>query len=553
MNITIGQTTLGQFVNLPLKLVNRHGIVAGATGTGKTVTMQAMMEQLSRAGVPVFAADIKGDLSGISAPGAHGAIADRYADMTGSFTPNSCPIQFWDVHGDSGAPIRTSVQEMGTQLLATMLQLNATQSGALEIAFRIAEEEKGWLLTLNDLRWQLNSMLEDREDVCARYGNVTASSISTIQRNILALEAQGADRLFGEPPFEIADFIRIDDQGRGFVNLLDATSLIESPRAYAALLLFLLTKLFRELPEVGDLDKPKLVFFFDEAHLLFKDAPKPLLESIERLVRLVRSKGVGVFFASQAAADVPESVLAQLGTRIQHALRAYTPSSQRMVKATVAAFRQNKAVDAKEAIVSMGIGEALVSVMADGNIPSPVERVRILPPRGQVGPISDDARQAIREASEIDAKYFDEMPGYEQNGRFINRMRALRRMEPLKVDVTKAPEPLDWDSIMAPIYSLLPSGLWFRPASISRRIGRASRFAHRRGLGDSRSACSSLPPASPLHAFNGHALDRLPVFVQFHPIAAHGDGEAESASVVFCPMLEAVFDRGAHGSIPIRI
>ena len=428
-----------------------------------------MMEQFSRAGVPVFAADIKGDLSGTAAKGQPGAIADRYAEMAGTFNPDACPVQFWDIYGDHGAPIRTSVQEMGTQLLSTMLQLNQTQAGALEIAFRIAEEEKSYLLTLNDLRWSLNSMLEEREDVSRRYGNVTASSISAIQRNILALEAQGADLLFGEPPFEIADFLHISDAGRGVVNLLDATLLIEAPRAYATLLLFLLTKLFRELPEVGDIDKPKLVFFFDEAHLLFKDAPKPLLESIERLVRLVRSKGVGVYFASQAASDIPETVLAQLGTRIQHALRAYTSSSQPMVKATVAAFRQNAAVDTAEAIISMGIGEALVSVMSESNVPSPVERVRILPPRGQVKSIRTEERTAIRNTSEVDAKYAVAMPDYEQSGRFTNRMREQRGLKILKADVIKEPESVDVMQFVPTVAELEAA---YQPPRLKRWIGK---------------------------------------------------------------------------------
>lgn len=455
MKIDIGQTASGIMLSLPLKLANRHGLIAGATGTGKTVTMQTLMEQFSAAGVPVFAADIKGDLSGIAKGGATtGPAVDRYVEMFGAFTPDSSPVQFWDIYGKHGAPIRTSVQEMGTQLLGTMLQLNQTQAGALEIAFRIAEDENSYLLTLNDLRWSLNEMLENREDVCRQYGNVTASSISAIQRNIIALEAQGVDKLFGEPPFDLDDFLRTDKQtGKGVVNLLDATLLIEAPRAYATLLLFLLTKLFRELPEVGDLDKPKLVFFFDEAHLLFKEAPKPLLESIERLVRLVRSKGVGVFFASQSTADVPETVLAQLGTRIQHALRAYTPSSQRTVKATVAAFRQNPDVNAAEAIISMGIGEALVSVMAGGNVPSPVEQVRIMPPRGQVGPISEDEREAIRGACSVEAKYAVEMPSHEQTGRFANRMLRQRGFAPLYHDLTRQPQSVDWERVMAPIFS----------------------------------------------------------------------------------------------------
>lgn len=454
MKIDIGQAASGNIVSLPLKLANRHGVIAGATGTGKTVTMQTLIEQFSLAGVPVFAADIKGDLSGIAKDGAAGPAVDRHVEMFGSFTPDSSPVQFWDIYGKHGAPIRTSVQEMGTQLLGTMLQLNQTQAGALEIAFRIAEDEKSYPLTLNDLRWSLNEMLENREDVCRQYGNVTASSISAIQRNIIALEAQGVDKLFGEPPFDMADFLKTERTGKGVVNLLDATALIEAPRAYATLLLFLLTKLFRELPEVGDLDKPKLVFFFDEAHLLFKGAPKPLLESIERLVRLVRSKGVGVFFASQSTADVPETVLAQLGTRIQHALRAYTPSSQRTVKATVAVFRQNPDVNAAEAIISMGIGEALVSVMAEGNVPSPVERVRILPPRGHIGPISDAERGKLRDGSLNDAKYAAELTARAAEVAFTNRMLDQRGLKPLDVNAADPVRPLNWDQIMVPVYSM---------------------------------------------------------------------------------------------------
>ncbi|MDZ7823089.1 MAG: helicase HerA-like domain-containing protein [Ahrensia sp.] len=398
--IPIGQNANGTQVELRFDKSNRHGLITGATGTGKTVSLQLLMEGFSRAGVPVFAADVKGDLSGIAAFGSLlGKAADRGRKMTGDFIADRFPVTFWDLFGEHGHPIKTSLQGIGPELTSQMLRLNETQAGAIAIAFKKAVDEQAWMLTLDDLRWTLNEMIEERADTCERYGNVTASSINTAQRQLIALESQGGDKLFGEPPFSVLDLIRLDETGRGFINLLHADQLMEAPKLYATFLLWLLTELFRHLPEVGDIDKPKLVFFFDEAHLLFSDAPKQLLERIERLVRLVRSKGVGVYFVTQSPKDVPDVVLSQLGNRIQHALRAYTPKDQRMVKAAAQAFRPNKGVDVKSIITEMGVGEALVSCMDDAGIPLPVERVQIFPPSAHIGPISVDERRSIIETS----------------------------------------------------------------------------------------------------------------------------------------------------------
>lgn len=432
MHVEIGQKSDGRAVALPLRTANRHGLVTGATGVGKTTTLQRLAEEFSEAGVPVFAADVKGDLSGIAAEGdPNGAAATRAKSLGANWAPGQFPVAFWDLFGVHGLPIRTSVQDMGATLLSAMLRLNEVQSGTLAIAFRIAEETQDWLLTLDDLRWALNEMLELREEVCRKHGNITASSIAAIQRNLLALEAQGGDRLFGEPPFDIMDLMRVDSAGRGVVNLLHADALMEAPKLYATFLLWLLTELFRRLPEAGDLEKPRLVFFFDEAHLLFTDAPKPLLQSIERLVRLVRSKGVGVFFVTQSPADVPDVVLAQLGTRIQHALRAYTQRDQKMVRAAAGAFRPNPNIDARAAITEMGIGEALVSVLQTDGTPSPVERVMIYPPAGQIGPVSDLEREAaIAATPDAMLRYRNVLEPHEASYAFNRRMAVARGIDP---------------------------------------------------------------------------------------------------------------------------
>jgi DNA helicase HerA-like ATPase len=425
--IEIGITKTEATVLLPLSRANRHGLVTGSTGTGKTTTLQRLAEEFSRAGVPVFAADVKGDLSGIAALGSDsGPLAAKRVALGGQLTPERFPVAFWDLFGVAGLPIRTSVQDMGCELLARMLKLNDTQEGTLAIAFRKSDVEKSWMLTLDDLRWTLSDMLDNREDVCREYGNITAASINTIQRQLLALEAQGGDKLFGEPPFDILDFIRTDDAGRGVVNLLHADQLMEAPKLYATFLLWLLTELFRKLPEAGDVAKPKLVFFFDEAHLLFTDAPKELVQQIERLVRLVRSKGVGVFFVTQSPADVPDTVLAQLGSRIQHALRAYTPKDQRMVKAAAQAFRENREVDVKAEITKLGVGEALISVLDDDGIPTKVEKVMIIPPAAQVGPISSIERRALMDVSPMRKRYGSVLAEEEAIHSFMNRMRRQR-------------------------------------------------------------------------------------------------------------------------------
>lgn len=428
--ITIGRHANGR-VEIPLKLANRHGLITGATGTGKTVTLQSLAEQFSKAGVPVFAADIKGDLSGISTAGDDKSeAANRFRKFKRHFTPSGCPTAFWDIFGSNGLQIRTSVHEMGSSLLSRMLRLNPTQSGAMSIVFRKAEDDGDFILTLDDLRWALNEILEDREEVCKKYGNVTASSVSAIQRGILSLESQGGDQLFGEPAFDIMDFLQTHND-KGVVNLLHADSLMDAPALYATFLLWLLNELFRVLPEVGDLDKPKLVFFFDEAHMLFQDSPKELVLQIERLVRLVRSKGVGVYFITQTPKDVPDSVLAQLGHRVQHALRAFTPKERRFVKAAADAFRPNPDVDVKNAITDMGVGVALASVLDTDGVPTMVEQVHILPPQSHIGPIDDVIRNVMIGNMPVFSKYKSSMNDGEQQFRFQNRMREKHGM-PMK-------------------------------------------------------------------------------------------------------------------------
>jgi DNA helicase HerA-like ATPase len=436
-DIPIGVTGTGATIALPLKFANRHGLVTGATGTGKTVTLQRLMEGLSAAGVPVFAADIKGDLSGVASPGnPDGKIATVARGLGLTFTERSFPVRFWDLFGHGGSPIRTTVQEMGPVLLARMLGLNETQEGALAIAFQFAKDQKDRLMDLDDLRCALQDMVEDREAVSQRYGHLTSAALNVIQRRIFALEAQGGGMLFGDPVLDIMDFIAVRE-GRGVINLIDADRLMEAPKLYATFLLWLLTELFRVLPEAGDLAMPKLAFFFDEAHLLFADAPKSLLDMIERLVRLVRSKGVGVYFVTQSPADVPDTVLAQLGNRVQHALRAYTPKDQRMVKASAKAFRPNPSIKVEEVITQLAVGEALVSFLMSDGVPMPVERVRVIPPSAHVGPISEVERRVIIEADEITGKYARISERERSRRMFVRRIFAL---EGLAVDDLPLPD-----------------------------------------------------------------------------------------------------------------
>ncbi|MGM4906624.1 helicase HerA-like domain-containing protein [Tardiphaga sp. 866_E4_N2_1] len=403
---------------LTLALGNRHGLVTGATGTGKTVSLQVMAEGFARAGVPVFAADIKGDLSGIAEVGeGKDFILQRAKEMALTFQPDQFSTVFWDVFGEQGHPVRATISEMGPLLLARLLDLNDVQEGVLNVAFRVADENGLTLLDMKDLRALLDAIVpmtakKDEVDPLAdvrksalSFGNVTKATIGTIQRQLLVLENQGADKFFGEPALELKDFLKTDRDGRGMVNILVADKLMSSPRLYATFLLWLLSELFEELPEVGDLPKPKLVFFFDEAHLLFNDAPKALLDKIEQVVRLIRSKGVGVYFVTQNPIDVPDRVLAQLGNRVQHALRAFTPRDQKAVQAAAQTFRANPKLDTATVITELGKGEALVSFLEGNGTPAMVERIMVRPPTARIGPITPEERKAILAASPVKGKY----------------------------------------------------------------------------------------------------------------------------------------------------
>ncbi|WP_439357449.1 helicase HerA-like domain-containing protein [Bradyrhizobium sp. DASA03007] len=406
---------------LTLALANRHGLVTGATGTGKTVSLQVMAEGFARAGVPVFAADIKGDLSGISEVGeAKDFIVKRATEMGLTFQPDQFSTVFWDVFGEQGHPVRATVTEMGPLLLARMLDLNDVQEGVLNVAFRVADDNGLALIDMKDLRALLDAIVPDsgkkaadaEEDPFAvirkaaqGFGNVTKATVGTIQRQLLVLENQGGTKFFGEPALTLKDFMKTDRDGRGMVNILVADKLLQSPRLYATFLLWMLSELFEELPEAGDLPKPKLVFFFDEAHLLFNDAPKALMDKIEQVVRLIRSKGVGVYFVTQNPVDVPDRVLGQLGNRVQHALRAFTPRDQKAVTAAAQTFRPNPKLDTAKVITELGKGEALVSFLEGNGTPSMVERVMIRPPSARIGPITPEERKAIMAASPVMGKY----------------------------------------------------------------------------------------------------------------------------------------------------
>ncbi|GLS53801.1 ATP-binding protein [Methylobacterium gregans] len=391
---------------LALRLANRHGLVAGATGTGKTVTLQVLAEGFSNAGVPVFAADIKGDLSGLAAAGEAKPVFVKRAEELGiPYEPDRFPTVFWDLFGEQGHPIRCTVTEMGPLLLARLLELNDTQEGVLNIAFRVADENQWPVIDLKDLRALLTFCSENLREISGTYGNVSSASVGAIQRQLLVLENQGADTFFGEPALDLNDFMRKDREGRGTVNILAADKLMQRPKLYASFLLWMLSELFEQLPEVGDLDRPKLVFFFDEAHLLFDDAPKALLDAVEQVVRLIRSKGVGVYFVTQNPLDVPETVLGQLGNRVQHGLRAFTPRDQRAVRAAAETFRQNPGFDVAKAITELGVGEALVSFLEARGTPSIVERALIAPPQGRVGPLTPAERAEVVAKSPLRGKY----------------------------------------------------------------------------------------------------------------------------------------------------
>ena len=398
---------------------NRHGLITGATGTGKTITLQTLAEGFSSLGVPVFMADVKGDLGGISQVG---KVGDKLAKVLAErgLSPSASaafPTTLWDVFGEQGHPVRATISDLGPLLLARMLNLNETQAGVLQLVFKIADDDGLMLLDMKDLRAMCQHVGDNASDFTTEYGNISAASIGAIQRGLMQIEAQGGGRFFGEPMLNIADFMQTDADGKGFVNILAADKLMAAPRLYATFLLWMLSELFETLPEVGDLDKPKLVFFFDEAHLLFADAPKVLIERIEMVVRLVRSKGVGVFFVTQNPLDIPDSVLAQLGNRVQHALRAFTPRDQKAVKAAADTMRGNAGLDLAAAITDLGVGEALVSLLDEKGRPSPTERAYVLPPASQIGPVSPAQRAQLQAQSIVAGVYektLDRASAYEE-------------------------------------------------------------------------------------------------------------------------------------------
>jgi uncharacterized protein len=396
-----------QHVHLLAKYGNRHGLVAGATGTGKTVSLLVLAEGFSRLGVPVVIADVKGDVAGLSQPGTLSEKSRQRVSDIGmdGYSPEASPVVFWDLYGRSGHPLRATISEIGPTLLARMLELNDVQAGVLEIVFQLADNQGLLLLDLDDLRALLGHVAENRKDISTQLGLVSSQSISAIQRNLLTLEREGSAQFFGEPALELPDLMRTDLSGRGIVNVLTADQLVLKPRLYSSFLLWLLSELFENLPEIGDTDRPKLVFFFDEAHLLFGDAPPALRQRVEQVVRIIRSKGVGVYFCSQFPDDVPGEILGQLGNRVQHALRAYTPRDQKAVRTAAETFVQNPSLDVTAVIAQLGVGEALVSTLQEKGVPMPVERALICPPRCRIGAITDEERATVRARSPVSGKY----------------------------------------------------------------------------------------------------------------------------------------------------
>jgi DNA helicase HerA-like ATPase len=443
MNANLPIAKSGKDLFLLPGMANRHGLVAGATGTGKTVTLQGMAEGFSRIGVPVFLADVKGDLAGLALPGAEKPkITERIQQLgLAPFPFEGYPVTFWDVFGQQGHPLRATVSEMGPLLLSRLLNLNDVQAGVLSIVFRVADDQGLLLLDLKDLRALLQHVGDNAAQYQTQYGQVSAASIGAIQRGLLELESQGGDKLFGEPALALADLIQTDLSGKGQINILAADRLMTAPKTYATLLLWVLSELFEQLPEVGDPEKPRLVFFFDEAHLLFNDAPPALLEKIEQVVRLVRSKGVGVYFVTQNPLDVPARVLAQLSNRVQHALRAFTPQDQRAVKAAAETFAANPAVDVETAITQLAVGEALVSFLDAAGRPTPVERAFVLPPRSQIGPLTPDQRQAVLRQSRLFGRY--EQPLDRESAFEKLKTRAAQTLGPIAEPARGPGRPAD--------------------------------------------------------------------------------------------------------------
>lgn len=410
-SLLIGAST-ERHVAISPQMANRHGLIAGATGTGKTITLQVLAQSFSDLGVPVLVPDIKGDFSGIAKAGTWSDKLARRAAQVGlpDMQMRGAPTVFWDVFGEHGHPLRLTMADFGPIMLARLLNLNETQSGVLQILFRVADDNGWLLLDLKDLRSMLSHLNQHRADIGPRYGNISPASIGAIQRSLLNLEGQDGERLFGEPAVTLEDFLQTDEQGRGVVNILHASRLYrDTPLAYSSILLWLLSELFEQLPEVGDAAKPRFVLFFDEAHLLFKDSPKSLVDRIEQVVRLIRSKGVGVYFITQSPLDIPEAILGQLGNRVQHALRAFTPRDQKAVRSAAQTFRANPGLDTEQVITELGVGEALVSVLDEKGIPTPVERVMIRPPASQMGPISSDERAQLLKQSILAGVYDQEL------------------------------------------------------------------------------------------------------------------------------------------------
>lgn len=437
MNSVLIGAADGQPQHLLGAMANRHGLVAGATGTGKTVTLQVLAEGFSRLGVPVFSADIKGDLSGISAPGSRNKHVDKRIEAIGisDWMPSGCPTRLWDIFGQTGQTVRTTIADLGPALLANLLELNDTQSGILQLAFDYADKQDLPLLDLKDLESVLNWMQANCKTLEADYGSLSVQSLGAIVRRVLVLKGDGGETFFGEPALDIHDLIATE-HGQGVINLLDGRQLMMQPRVYTTFLLWLLAELFEQLPERGDQPLPLLVFFFDEAHLLFDKAPPALLEKLEQTVRLIRSKGVGIYFVTQSPSDVPDSVLGQLGNRVQHALRAYTPSDQKAVKAAAQSFRPNPELDTAQVITELGLGEALVSTLDAQGVPSVVEKTLIAPPRSQIGPVDDAAAAALRQASPLAAKYAESIDRDSAHERLQARRKTQENIDSDK----RAPE-----------------------------------------------------------------------------------------------------------------
>jgi DNA helicase HerA-like ATPase len=435
--ILVAKKENNEFCLLP-QMSNRHGVITGATGTGKTVTLQRIAEGFSARGVPVFMADIKGDLTGVSQPGGGNAKVEERNKLLGivNVSYEGSPVTLWDVFGKQGHPLRATVSEMGPLLLARMLQLNDTQEGVLALAFKIADENGLILLDLKDLQSLMQYVGENADEFTVKYGNVSKASVGAIQRGLLQLEQQGAAQFFGEPAVKLDDFMQTES-GKGVLNLLAADQLINAPKLYSTFLLWILSELFETLPEAGDLEKPKLVFFFDEAHLLFNDAPPALTEKVEQVVRLIRSKGVGVYFVTQNPADIPDKVLAQLGNRVQHALRAYTPQEQKAVKVAAQTFRENPKIDVEKAITELGVGEVLISMLDEKGIPNIVERAFVVPPVGQIGPITPDQRAQLM-ANSLVAGVYEQAIDRESAFEILQKKTAARMEEQAQTEAAEA-------------------------------------------------------------------------------------------------------------------